>query len=73
MSLKYNLVAIPETDITKVDQQGNPIPGAEFKVYDATNGTPAEDAEPLCTATTEEDGTVVLKDNNGYPITVDKL
>ena len=67
MSLKYNLVTIPETDITKVDQEGNFVAGATFQVTDSFTG------EEICTAVTENDGTVVLLDENDYPITIDEL
>lgn len=67
MSLKYNLVTIPETDITKVDQEGNFVAGATFQVTDSDTG------DEICTAVTENDGTVVLLDENDYPITIDEL
>lgn len=67
MSLKYNLVTIPETDITKVDQEGNFVAGATFQVTDS------DTEEEICTAVTENDGTVVLLDENDYPITIDEL
>ncbi len=35
MDLKYNLTAIPQTAITKIDQYGDAVPGAEFAVYAA--------------------------------------
>lgn len=74
MSLKYNLVNIPETDISKVDQEGNCIAGAEFAVYDTTDGKTTDDPNNLiCNATTESDGTVTLLDDRGYPITLESL
>lgn len=74
MSLKYNLVNIPETDISKVDQEGNYVAGAEFAVYDTTNGKTTDNPSNLiCNATTESDGTVTLLDADGYPITLKSL
>lgn len=69
LSLKYNLVTIPETSIQKVDQLGNPIAGAAFVLKDATDN----DGEVICTAITENDGTVVLLDENDTPITLQQL
>lgn len=65
MSLKYNLVTIPETDIQKIDQQGDGIGGVEFSVTDQ-NGT------EVCTAKTDAEGNVVLRDGE-FPITLDQL
>ncbi len=67
LSLKYNLVTIPETSIQKVDQLGNPIAGAEFELKDKDTGA------TICTATTGADGTVVLLDENDTPITLQQL
>lgn len=67
MSLKYNLVTIPETDITKVDQDINPVAGASFTVSDAETGA------EICTAETGSDGSVVLLNDQDMPITVDEL
>lgn len=67
LSLKYNLVTIPETSIQKVDQLGNPIAGAKFELKDANDG------EVICTAITEADGTVVLLDEDDTPITLQQL
>lgn len=73
MNLKYNLVTIPESDLIKVDQLGNPVPGAEFTLY-ATNDT---GREPIATGTTDSRGEFVFlrKDGSGneFPITITEL
>ena len=63
MSLKYNLVTIPQTDIIKVDQEGNPLPNVTF------TGTIAKEnwgnpTGPVFNAKTNRDGKVVLMDIN---------
>lgn len=72
MSLKYNLVVPPETDIVKVDQDGEGVKDAEFKVYVANANYETQGAE-VCIATTGADGSVVLLDAQGMPITFDQL
>ena len=67
MSLKYNLVDAPQTDITKVDQEGNFVSGATFQVTDTDSD------KQICTAVTGSDGTVALLDAEGHPITIDDL
>lgn len=75
MTLKYNLVNIPETDIVKVDQDGEPVAGAEFKLYDRVAYAQSNEVTPLATAVTEDDGSVVLLDpnNTNRPITLESL
>ena len=69
LSLKYNLVTIPETDIYKVDQDENLVAGATFKLYYANSTT----GEPICDAVTKDDGSVVLLNEDGYPVTVQQI
>ena len=72
MNLKYNLVTIPESDLIKVDQLGNPVPGAEFTLY-AANDTD----NPIATGTTDSRGKFVFvrrdESGNEFPITITKL
>ena len=75
--LRYNLVTIPESSLIKVDQVGDPVPGAEFKLY------AANDLErSIATGVTDVDGSFVFRrteDDIGYdefgerPITIDEL
>lgn len=72
MSLKYNLVVPPETDIVKVNQDGQGVNGAEFAVYVANEDYKIQ-GDAVCTATTGADGSVVLLDADESPITFDRL
>lgn len=72
MNLKYNLVTIPESSLIKVDQLGEPIPGAEFSLYAADNTN-----IPIATGTTNGGGEFVFlrtdEAGNSYPITIAEL
>ena len=75
--LRYNLVTIPESSLIKVDQVGDPVPGAEFKLY------AANDLErSIATGVTDVDGSFVFRrteddiyyeDYGERPITIDEL
>ena len=73
LSLKYNLVTIPETDIYKVDQDEKLVAGAIFKLYYAGSTTGEPIGEPICDAVTKDDGSVVLLNEDGYPVTVQQI
>lgn len=68
MNLKYNLVTIPESSLIKVDQIGDPVPGAKFTLYSVGDRT-----NPIATGTTDADGEFVFLDNEGFPITIQRL
>ena len=62
-------MTIPETDIYKVDQDEKLVAGATFKLYYADSTTD----EPICDAVTKDDGSVVLLNEDGYPVTVQQI
>lgn len=73
MYLKYNLVTIPESSVIKVDQVGDPVPGAEFSLYAADD---YDRNEPIATRTTNNNGEFVFvkKETTGErPITIQEL
>lgn len=76
LSLKYNLVSIPESAVIKVDENGNTLAGAEFAltVSYTENGAPV--TETLTPGTTGADGRLVLReseDPDALPLTIDQL
>lgn len=71
LKLRYNLVTIPESSVIKVDQVGDPVPGAEFSLYAADDLN-----TPIATGTTNSNGEFVFvkKEESGdRPITIDEL
>lgn len=68
LKLRYNLVTIPESSVIKVDQVGDPVPGAEFKLYAASDHHNA-----IATGVTNNNGEFVFKDDEGFPITIANL
>lgn len=71
MRLKFNLVSIPQSDLIKVDQIGNPVAGAQFNLYYA-----AEDYTPqqlIATGTTGPDGTFVFQNPDGTLLSLNNL
>lgn len=75
MSLKYNLVYVPESSIYKIDQDGNPLPGRNFELYEAVpQADGSYDAgKPLAKGTTDAGGRIILLDDNGDLLTIQEL
>ena len=71
MKLKYNLKTVPETNITKVDQLGEPLGKVQFTVYNWTDGD--QKMAKICDATTDAQGNLTLRDDNGSPITLEQI
>lgn len=72
MKLKYNLVTIPESDIIKTDQDGLPLSGVTFDLYKADKNYNKIEESPICTATTDVTGRVVLMKDD-FPISFNDL
>lgn len=69
MMLKYNLVTQPESSLIKIDQLGDPVPGAEFSLYAADNLSTA-----IATGTTDREGRFIFLDPaDSTPLTIQEL
>lgn len=74
MALKFNLVNVAESTMTKVDQLGNPVEGATFDLYatDASYNVPA-DAAPVATGVTDHAGRFSFTAKDGSPLSFMRL
>lgn len=69
MVLKYNLVTQPESSLIKIDQLGDPVPGAKFNLYAANDLSTA-----IATGTTDREGRFIFMDpKDSTPLTIQKL
>ena len=71
MSLKYNLVMIPQSEIQKVDQDGKPVPNAEFTLSVANSQY--QNPKKVYQGTTDRDGSIILMDSQRHAITLDNI
>lgn len=64
MRMKYNLKTVPESDLVKVDQDGEPVANAEFELYETDAGyidTTTNASNLVATGTTDADGVFTFK------------
>ena len=76
LSLKYNLVSIPESTVIKVDEAGNTLAGAAFELTVSYTEDGESRTETLTSGATGADGRLVLresKDPDALPLTIDQL
>ena len=59
MHLRFNLVTKPISEVNKVDQNGNPVQGAEFNLYEADKNY-NKLGEAIATGTTDANGQLVF-------------
>lgn len=73
LSLKFNLAEVPETYVYKVDQQGNPVEGAEFALYAADENYQIKGKAPICQNKTDEKGRLVFLTEDDMPLAIKEL
>ena len=74
MSLKYNLVYVPESSIYKIDQDGEPLPDRNFELYEALPQDGKYVAgDLLAKGTTDAKGRIILLDEKNDLLTIQKL
>lgn len=73
MKLKFNLVSIPQSDLIKVDQIGDPVSGAEFRLYYADEDYSYDPQDLIATGTTGANGYFVFQNPDGTLLSLNNL
>ena len=73
MQLKFNLVSIPQSDLIKIDQIGDPVPGAEFRLYYANDDYSYDPQNLIATGTTGPNGYFVFQNPDGTLLSLNNL
>lgn len=73
MSLKFNLTTLPSSEVAKVDQNGEAVNGATFKLY-RSDGPDADwnKGELVAQGTTKDRGQLMLQKSNGSVLSFDE-
>lgn len=76
MKMKYNLKTVPESDLVKVDQDGEPVANAEFELYETGAGyidTTTNASNLVATGTTDANGVFTFKKPDGDVLPLSQL
>ena len=74
LSLKFNIETVPTSNVLKVDQTGNIIPGVGFDLYVVDeNNARLNSGQAIATGTTDSNGQFVFVDSDGEIISFDDL
>lgn len=69
MSLKFNLVTIPESSVIKVDQTGQPVEGAEFTLWAGEK----KKGVKIATGRTNSRGEFIFYNDEDFPLSIDEI
>lgn len=67
MHLKFNLVTRPVSELLKIDQNGNPVQGAKFELYEADENYNVS-GDPIVTGTTDANGQLYFTNVNDHSV-----
>ncbi len=71
MSLKFNLMTVPTSDVIKVGQNDDPLAGMSFDLYATDENHNEKRAKPV-SGTTNKDGELELLDDSGKSVSFDE-
>lgn len=70
MSLKFNLITLPSSEVQKVDQNGEAVQGATFALYQSGESWKTQ-GDPIAQGTTDDKGQLVLLESDGSVLSFD--
>ena len=74
MRMRHNIQTVPESELLKIDQDGEPVAGAEYALYE-TGGdyVVADEAAPIATGTTDKEGAFIFKNTDEETLPLNDL
>ena len=73
MWMKYNLKTVPESDLVKVDQDGDPVANASFKLYETDENYSSANRSLVAEGTTDASGSMTFRKSNGDILPLSQL
>ncbi len=74
MRMRHNIQTVPESDLLKIDQDGEPVVGAKYVLYETDQNYKVLDgAAPIATGITNEDGAFIFKNTDGETLPLNDL
>lgn len=73
MRMKYNLKTVPESDLVKVDQDGDPVANASFELYETDENDSSANRRLIAEGTTGDSGSMTFRKSNGDILPLSQL
>lgn len=74
MRMRHNIQTVPESDLVKINQDGKPVAGATYALYETSGDyVVADEDAPIATGTTDEDGVFTFKNTDGETLPLNDL
>lgn len=74
MRMRHNIQTVPESELLKIDQDGKPVAGATYALYETSGDyVVADEDAPIATGTTDEDGVFTFKNTDGETLPLNDL
>ena len=74
MRMQHNIQTVPESELLKIDQDGKPVAGAKYDLYETDQNYKALDgAAPIATGTTDTKGVFTFKNTDGETLPLNDL
>ena len=74
MRMRHNIQTVPESELLKIDQDGKPVAGAKYVLYETDQNYKVLDgAAPIATGTTDTKGVFTFKNTDGETLPLNDL
>lgn len=74
MRMQHNIQTVPESELLKIDQDGKPVAGAKYDLYETDQNYKVLDgAAPIATGTTDTKGVFTFKNTDGETLPLNDL